>query len=339
MFDNIHFLTIRTEAMSNETAEAGLRGAPFSYIATEEERSRRLKKCRENGEVRFYAPVELDCFRIPPLSLETRENLFYMSAFDIFRCDEHFFTARNPQNVYQVFYTYRGGGRLEYRGKTYHLRKGDGFVIDCREPYLYASADKTWEFANFQIGGPGMPFFFENFMTDSNPTFHQELDGPVQADLERILALYSEAFPHRDWVVSYHILHMLTSVLSSPKASSCPSISTPDSIRTLLYYINENYMEPLTLEDLSRRFAISRSHMSRLFRKYTGDAPKDYIIRLRLDQAKYKLLGTNHSVAQIGREVGFSDVNNFINMFKKHIGMTPGRFRKENALPKYKSKP
>lgn len=95
----------------------------------------------------------------------------------------------------------------------------------------------------------------------------------------------------------------------------------------VLLYIYENYNKSITLESLSRHFHISSSHISNSFSKTFGISPVNYLIDLRLVEARQRLVNTSDTVASIAADVGYDNVAYFNHLFKKRLGMTPFEYR------------
>ncbi|MCD6121393.1 MAG: helix-turn-helix domain-containing protein [Spirochaetales bacterium] len=92
-------------------------------------------------------------------------------------------------------------------------------------------------------------------------------------------------------------------------------------------YIEKNYSEHLTVEDIARTVFISPSYFKHLFKKISGYSFKDYLSRIRLDKAKELLLNSDMSITNIAYEVGYQDSNYFSTLFKKAEGVTPSEYR------------
>jgi AraC-like DNA-binding protein len=93
-------------------------------------------------------------------------------------------------------------------------------------------------------------------------------------------------------------------------------------------YIGDNYEIKLTLDELSKRFFISKSRLSHEFKKEYGISPIDYLIGIRLEKAKALLLKTDKSIVDIAFKCGFSSSNYFSDHFKKRYGESPTSYRK-----------
>ena len=103
----------------------------------------------------------------------------------------------------------------------------------------------------------------------------------------------------------------------------------PDYLKTVLKEIDQHFSEPLCLEDLADLTGISKFHLAREFKKYIGMPPNEYLIVTRLNHSKTLLKYEDRSIEEIAYSCGFHQVSHYINLFKKHEGCTPLKFRKE----------
>ena len=94
-------------------------------------------------------------------------------------------------------------------------------------------------------------------------------------------------------------------------------------------YIEEHLSERIYIEDLCNKFFLSKNAIYELFRKEFNTTVNEFILQKRMRKAQ-KLLESelNLNITQISLLCGFSDYNYFIRSFKKHIGITPLKFRK-----------
>lgn len=92
-------------------------------------------------------------------------------------------------------------------------------------------------------------------------------------------------------------------------------------------YIEDHYLEKITLEAIADKSDISVRHLNRIFRSYYQTTPIAYLQRLRLDRACTLLKQTNLSITEISYECGFNDSNYLTRQFKKTFGMTPKSYR------------
>lgn len=99
------------------------------------------------------------------------------------------------------------------------------------------------------------------------------------------------------------------------------------AIQRVKAYLAEHYAEDVSLETLASIAHLSEFHLARLFRHVVGLPPHAYQIQVRLWHAR-KLLAQGFSVSYAAHETGFFDQTHFTHQFKRHVGVTPGIYRK-----------
>jgi len=109
-------------------------------------------------------------------------------------------------------------------------------------------------------------------------------------------------------------------------------------IQNMLKYVSENYNSDLTLTALSNKFAMSPSHLSRLFKRITAVSLNEYINISRITAAEKMLLNPDMSITQVATECGFNDSNYFAAVFKKIKGITPKKYAIANRKNSSKRK-
>lgn len=103
---------------------------------------------------------------------------------------------------------------------------------------------------------------------------------------------------------------------------------TARPIRVAKKYVQEHYRESITLEDVCAATGFSASYFSVMFKKETGEGFMKYLTSVRIDRAKELLQETDLPVAEVCREVGYSDPKHFVQLFRKATGLNPGQYRK-----------
>ena len=93
--------------------------------------------------------------------------------------------------------------------------------------------------------------------------------------------------------------------------------------------IKEHYADKLTLKGLSEKYYVNSAYLGQLFRKKYGQSFKDYLNNYRMDQAVDLLLHSDKKIIQVAEEVGYHDLDYFVNRFIQVKGCTPAKFRKQ----------
>ncbi|SDM83035.1 two-component system, response regulator YesN [Paenibacillus sp. yr247] len=105
-------------------------------------------------------------------------------------------------------------------------------------------------------------------------------------------------------------------------------------ITKALSYMNTHYTEDLTLQSTADAVHVSKSYFSLLFKKQTGQNFIDYLIDLRVREAKRLLVLNDFRIYEVAEAAGFNDVKYFSKLFKKMTGFTPVEFREKHQTSK-----
>ena len=98
----------------------------------------------------------------------------------------------------------------------------------------------------------------------------------------------------------------------------------------LALYLDEHYMEKLSLASISRHLHIGRTKLCAIAKELSGGETLSYLIaRRRIDAAKRLLLQSNMPISAVAESVGISDYNYFSKVFRSMTGTTPSTFRKK----------
>jgi AraC-like DNA-binding protein len=99
-------------------------------------------------------------------------------------------------------------------------------------------------------------------------------------------------------------------------------------INSTVDYIREHLGERLTVEDLSDKAGLSPRQLHRKFREVFGLSVQDFLIKSRIQAASDAMLHSDATIAQIATDFGFCDQSAFTQLFRKHTGLTPLKFRR-----------
>ncbi len=91
----------------------------------------------------------------------------------------------------------------------------------------------------------------------------------------------------------------------------------------------DHCLSPLQVPDLAQLCAMSLSSFKRHFQGVYGVPPGKWLIKVRMEHARSRLLNSDNAVSQVCLESGYQDVSSFIRAFRRHYGMTPTQVRRE----------
>ena len=99
-------------------------------------------------------------------------------------------------------------------------------------------------------------------------------------------------------------------------------------INLIVVYLQNNIYSKITLNDICDNFFIKKSHLSVLFKEYTGKSPIQYFSDLKIEEAKNLLRDDILSISEITDKLGFSSIHNFSRAFKSSTGFSPTGYKK-----------
>ena len=102
-------------------------------------------------------------------------------------------------------------------------------------------------------------------------------------------------------------------------------------------FIDNNYSQKIDLNNISDEACFSKFHFLRLFKSVYDKTPHQYLIKTRIENAKYFLRG-GYAVSDTCFQVGFDSITSFTGLFKKCEGKTPSEYQKQNKIREEKIK-
>lgn len=120
-------------------------------------------------------------------------------------------------------------------------------------------------------------------------------------------------------------------------AADCLTTGSVDEQGTalqILSYIKKHFKESLSAKEVAARFFISPVYLGRVIQQASGETFKQYINRLKMEEAKHLLLSSDRLVYEIAEEVGFKDSKYFISRFTEETGMSPAEYRRKKEYEK-----
>ncbi|ALB44227.1 MULTISPECIES: AraC family transcriptional regulator [Clostridium] len=271
----------------------------------------------------------------------TRKHML-SSDYEIF----HFLNTDVPfqylhNHDFYEFYLYLSGD-VTYliEGKSYNLKSGDIVLINTRElhravinsmkmPYERIVLWINKSFLN-ELSTPetDLTQCFENVEKANVIRADFQIQQNVRAQLSKLLELENYKGLGKDLLYKAYIIELiiqLNNLVLSHKSDFDIDVTKSSLIDGIVEYINNHINEELTIDELSKEFYLSKFHLSREFKKYTGTTIHRYIVQKKLIQAK-ELILKNYPINSVYKQSGFGDYSNFFRAFKNEYSISPKQF-------------
>ena len=105
-------------------------------------------------------------------------------------------------------------------------------------------------------------------------------------------------------------------------------------IREAVSFIEQNYSNPITVEDIAASCNLNRSYLGKIFRDSLNQTPQQFLIYYRMNRAAELLKFSEMSINEISRMVGYPNQLHFSRAFRNVFGISPSSWRKENKFSK-----
>lgn len=258
--------------------------------------------------------------------------------------DETHETKIHCHDFISMVYVLSGGCSYRIGDAHYQVEKGDLLVFNPGVSHgkTVKPGEEILEqhlgFDNIQI--EGLP---KNNLIgpEACPVFNMQ--GHEQEMLECCSDIYMEQendSPGCELMLKIQVMRLIALFLKAThpgrKADKSASVSFDSNDRsvivsTLISFLNENYMRPVSLETISKSIYLSPTYVSKVFKEETGETPINYLIKLRLSKAREMLLEGSHSIKEVASSVGYEDVYYFSKLYKKYNRISPSGVRKKDG--------
>lgn len=244
---------------------------------------------------------------------------------------------------FEIYYLMEGERIYFVKDQSYSIQKGDFVFIPpniihktlTNESYAHERILISFDHSFLSSITEHIPAIdWYNAFDQDNPVITVQLSkrGVLQDIMLKILTIYEENEPDSRAYLQVLVLELLLLInrYKDKKHNLKADGQSPTDKRVfdIVRYINANYMNQLSLRSISQLFFISPYYLSHIFKDSTGFSFCDYLIQLRILEAK-KLLGqTKYTMTHIAELVGFESSTHFGRTFKKVTGLTPRDYRK-----------
>ena len=235
-------------------------------------------------------------------------------------------------NHLELQYISGGKAHIQIGGHNYTVQAGD--VVIYNAGVLHderADSECGMSFYNCGIKNFRSPCLPENhFLAEGfKPILHSDtMSGTVHAIFHALFEQVSQKNISAG-VACHHLLNALLIILEQlPREKIIQRKNFDESFQRYKDFLDANFMENITVEEMSRIANMSVSGFCHHFKKVLGIAPGQYLIRLKIGLAQKLLIGTDKSITAISMELGYNNVSHFNNQFKKFVGTSPQNYRK-----------
>ena len=232
-----------------------------------------------------------------------------------------------PLPAYGILYVTRGQGTFHSGKRHFHL-SGSSFALFDLQDGFTITASGTLEYDILYFNGASASYYYEElhrteglFLSSLSSTGIGSFLRPLMPDGAQTLSSF--AF-HR------YLTDLLTELVEYSSSIERED-GTPDYLRQVKEYFDDNFFMDISLESLENLFHVNRFRLCREFRTHFLMPPIQYLHLARITKARTLLTETTLKIHEISYQVGYENTNHFIHHFKKIIGQTPAVYREKRV--------
>ncbi len=256
-----------------------------------------------------------------------RRMLFYMSTCGYYYTNYDYRIEREDYHNYMLFYICDGRLSLRSGSQTMVASAGQVGFLNCHEPHEYHTIGNT-EFVWLHLDGSNTADFYEQAVQmHGGFVFDTPYAEQIKNGIYEIVFAFRNEQTLSEVRLSQKLYTLLTAMVDTA-SQEAGQTEENDTVSKAMHFIQEQYMNPISLLDVATHVNMSQFHFSRLFKKDCGYSPHEYLILTRLNRAKHLLKTTGLPVKVIAQKVGYQNVSSFTNAFTDRVGISPTLFRK-----------
>ena len=250
----------------------------------------------------------------------------------------HYGERPNGCNEYIFIYCVKGYGWYILNGKRFDIAPNRFFILPPNVPHSYGcDGDNPWTIYWIHLKGKKAPLLAGEFFQPTTIEFDN--DSRIR---ERI-ALFDEIYNtlnagydtnnliYASLCLGY-FLGSLKYLKNFRKSKTTKNEYGKSFIHQVTHYMNENLNKEIRIDQLAMQLGYSPSYFYRLFMQATGYSPTQYLLHLRLQNARQLLVQSNYKISQVAAMTGFNDPYYFSRIFTKYGSCSPAAYRKRQKM-------
>ncbi len=222
----------------------------------------------------------------------------------------------SEKNTYRLVYILDGSAVFSFKNERITSKKGDVLLLAPANDHDVKV-----------LGSENYAFITISFLADISHFFSVYHANKPEA--EKIFKDAYRLFTMDDEYKKFYVKGYIYTLVCDIIKENNPIVFSKPEIGKVILFINQNYCNKITLDELSEISGYSLTHFKRLFLEHTKTSPKKYINHLRINKAKNLLKSNLFTISEVAARCGFENIYYFSNAFKKETGLSPKEYMKK----------
>jgi AraC-like DNA-binding protein len=154
--------------------------------------------------------------------------------------------------------------------------------------------------------------------------FHNKSNICINKKLEEIITAALSTDRNKEFLIDLYAQELTYSLLQTKGAYDMLQVDSKKPMQLAVEIMKNNLLEGITITEIAYALNMSLTNFSAKFKKATGVSPNEYLINLKLVEAKERL--KFKSVTEVSFDLGYENISHFIHLFKQKFGITPKQY-------------
>lgn len=249
-------------------------------------------------------------------------------------------------DYYEIYYLLEGKRRYFINHSLYDVLPHDIILVnkgDIHQTQGCSSDDKHVRylitFSDSLLNGLGSEFdkdFLMKIFENKKIHVPESMQNAFNMLLHKAETKIKQQDTYSQYIAKLNFLELLVDMNKFSAKSSYPLMDDltvyENSIQEVCRYICNYYNKPISLDQMAKIAYMSPTYFSKKFKRVTGFGFNEYLNNVRIKMATNLLMETQLSITEIATFCGYQDSNYFGDVFKKIIGISPNKYRKEHYI-------
>ena len=255
------------------------------------------------------------------------------------QCDPGHSFGPATRNHYLFHYVLSGTGTLmadnaKGETQTYSIKSGQGFLIFPGQiTTYYADLRLPWEYVWIEFDGLRVKEALDLTELSMNSPVYRSHSKDLREQLVNEMMYIVHHAKESPFHLIGHLYLFFDYLMQSSKSTKLVHSSKMSDfyIKEAIHFIEQNFQNNITVEEIASVCGINRSYFGKIFRKSIGRSPQEFLMNYRMVKATELLKLTSLSIAEIGSAVGYENQLHFSRAFKTIYGVSPREWRNQHS--------
>ena len=224
-----------------------------------------------------------------------------------------------------------GHGIYRVHNKTYHLSRGDIFLIYPGDVTIYRADQKDpWSYCWIGFNGYQAPYILAQMgFSPLQHVVHLADTAPLAECVTQMIGTHQLTLANELLRESLLLRFFSLAIRQLPVQTTRPVHASSEYAKVTMQYLTNHYMDKIRISDIADYVGVDRSYLTKSFHAEYQISPQEFLITLRMSKAAELLRHSDDSVSAIARQCGYPDALAFTKMFRQHYHKSPTEYRQD----------